>query len=263
MLGQELAAIVLRDGERAILRAVGAADALHVERLLGSPPPAARLWIVARLDDGAALGVGRYVPRPGEATAETLVAVAPGQLGRGIGTLLLEHGLEAARAAGIDTVIAIASADGAALDVLRNSGALLPETRDGDSVLVELSTDRDEHDDPRWQERERARTAASLLPLFRPHAVAVIGASPLSTEIGRQVSERLIQGGFQGPVYPVHPTAHVVASVRAYPTIADVPDHVDLAVIAVQAPAVNRVGAAGPERRRGDRPQRHDWRPTC
>src|SRR5690606_19559918 len=145
--------------------------------------------------DGAVLGLGGYVPRPRETTAETLVAVTPGQLGRGIGTLLLEHALEDARAASIDTLIAEARGDAAALDVLRNSGALLREARDGDSVRLELSTDRDEHDDLRWQERERARTAASLLTVFRPNAIAVIGASPSSSGIGRQVFDRLIEGG--------------------------------------------------------------------
>ena len=50
--------------------------------------------------------------------------------------------------------------------------------------------------------------------------------------------EGLLRGRFNGPVYPVHPTARSVASVRAYPTVLDVPDAVDLAVIAVPASAV-------------------------
>lgn len=230
--------IVLRDGARATLRPADARDARHLERLLGRVPAEARLWLVTGVDDEAVLGAGGFVAHPREALADTLVAVEAGQLGRGIGTLLLEHVLEEARTVGIDTLVATASADDAALEVLRNSGVLLREEQEGDRVRIELSTDRDEHDDPRWQERERARTAASLLPVFCPRSVAVIGASPSPAGIGRQVFDRLVQGGFEGPVYPVHPTARVVASVRAYPTIADVPDRVDLAVIAVPAPAV-------------------------
>jgi acyl-CoA synthetase (NDP forming) len=69
----------------------------------------------------------------------------------------------------------------------------------------------------------------------------VIGASPNAATIGTRVFENLIDARFQGPVYPVHPTARSVASVRAYPTVLDVPDEVDLAVIAVPAAVVLEV----------------------
>jgi acyl-CoA synthetase (NDP forming) len=52
------------------------------------------------------------------------------------------------------------------------------------------------------------------------------------------VLRNLLDGGFAGPVYPVHPDAHHVASVRAYPSVLEVPDEVDLAVIAVPAALV-------------------------
>ena len=48
----------------------------------------------------------------------------------------------------------------------------------------------------------------------------------------------MLEAGFGGVVYPVNPTAEVVQSVRAYPSVADVPGDVDLAVIAVPAVAV-------------------------
>lgn len=87
------------------------------------------------------------------------------------------------------------------------------------------------------------RRAESLEPLFRPRSVAVIGASPNPNAIGTQVFEDLIDARFHGPVYPVHPTARSVASVRAYATVLDVPDDVDLAVIAVPAAVVLEVVA--------------------
>ncbi len=82
------------------------------------------------------------------------------------------------------------------------------------------------------------RRPESLTPLFRPSSVAVVGASSSAGSIGGRVFEGLLRGRFNGPVYPVHPTARSVASVRAYPTVLDVPDAVDLAVIAVPASAV-------------------------
>ena len=50
-----------------------------------------------------------------------------------------------------------------------------------------------------------------------------------------------LESGLEGVVYPVKSSADVVQSVRAYPNVADVPDDVDLAVIAVPAPAVIEV----------------------
>lgn len=69
--------------------------------------------------------------------------------------------------------------------------------------------------------------------LFRPRSVAVIGASRRAGSIGRQVVANLIQGGFQGPVYPVNPKAEVVLSVPAYPSVRAIPGPVDLAVLVV------------------------------
>lgn len=93
-----------------------------------------------------------------------------------------------------------------------------------------------EHDQPGTTPHHRR--SETLIPLFRPRVVAVIGASPSAGSIGGRVFEGLLDGRFNGPVYPVHPTAHSVAAVRAYPSILDVPDEVDLAVIAVPASAV-------------------------
>jgi len=75
----------------------------------------------------------------------------------------------------------------------------------------------------------------SLDPLMRPRAVAVIGASRTRGTIGAEIFHNLLINGFTGPVYPVNPGARVVQGVRAYPTVGDVPDEVDLAVIVVPA----------------------------
>jgi acyl-CoA synthetase (NDP forming) len=71
--------------------------------------------------------------------------------------------------------------------------------------------------------------------------VAVIGAGRGERGVGQAVLRNLLRGDFTGPVYPVHPTATAVAGVRAYPTVLDIPDDVDLAVVAVPAEAVPEV----------------------
>ena len=75
----------------------------------------------------------------------------------------------------------------------------------------------------------------SIEPLLRPRSVAVIGASRKRLTVGGEIFHNLLSHGFNGPVYPVNPTADVVHSVHAYPSIADIPGEVDLAVLVVPA----------------------------
>jgi acetyl coenzyme A synthetase (ADP forming)-like protein len=77
--------------------------------------------------------------------------------------------------------------------------------------------------------------------IFRPRSVAVIGASRQPGSIGAAIFRNLLDKGFEGAVYPVNPSAQVVQSVLAYPSVSAIPGDVDLAVIAIPA---NRVQAA-------------------
>ena len=74
--------------------------------------------------------------------------------------------------------------------------------------------------------------------IFRPRSVAVIGASRRPGSIGAAIFRNLLAHGFDGPVYPVNPTASVVQSVLAWPSVTAIPGDVDLAVIVVPAPLV-------------------------
>jgi acetyltransferase len=73
----------------------------------------------------------------------------------------------------------------------------------------------------------------SLDVIFKPRSVAVIGASTRPGSLGRNLFDKMLAADFNGPIYPVHPTAKYVHSVKAYPTILEVPGAVDLAVIVV------------------------------
>jgi len=79
---------------------------------------------------------------------------------------------------------------------------------------------------------------SSLDRLFHPGAVAVIGASRDRRSIGGAILHNLLTFEFQGQVFPVNPRAAVVHSMKCYPTVEDIPDPVDLAVIAVPKPHV-------------------------
>ena len=86
--------------------------------------------------------------------------------------------------------------------------------------------------------RDRAATAASLRPFFFPSAVAVVGASREPAGIGYRILEALIANSFQGAIYPVNPRAAEICSLRAYASVRDIPEPVDLAVVAVPRDAV-------------------------
>lgn len=82
---------------------------------------------------------------------------------------------------------------------------------------------------------------AGMTALLRPRSVAVIGASQRRGTIGAEILHNLVAAGFNGPVYPVHPTAISVQSIRAWPDIGAIPDPVDLAVIVVPRDQVEGV----------------------
>ncbi len=77
--------------------------------------------------------------------------------------------------------------------------------------------------------------------IFKPHSLAVIGASSRRNTIGREILHNLIDYEFNGKIFPVNPKAGVIHSIKAYSTILDVPDAVDMAIIAVPSKAVSKI----------------------
>ena len=69
--------------------------------------------------------------------------------------------------------------------------------------------------------------------IFKPKSVAIIGASTRKGTIGRETLHNILLAEFNGKVFPVNPKAPVIHSIKAYSTILDVPDAVDLAIIIV------------------------------
>ena len=67
--------------------------------------------------------------------------------------------------------------------------------------------------------------------IFAPASLAVVGASTAPGKVGHDIFVNILKGGYTGTLYPVNPKARSVASVRAYPTILDIPDEVSLAMI--------------------------------
>ena len=77
--------------------------------------------------------------------------------------------------------------------------------------------------------------------IFSPKTVAVIGATEKVGSVGRTVLWNLVSTPFGGTIFPVNPKRHSVLGIKAYPTIARVPEPVDLVVIATPAATVPEV----------------------
>jgi len=84
----------------------------------------------------------------------------------------------------------------------------------------------------------RTQKRFPLDAIFRPGNVAVIGATERPGSVGRTVLWNLISTPFGGTVFPINPKRPGVLGIKAYPSIKDVPDRVDLAVIITPAPTV-------------------------
>ncbi len=179
------------------------------------------------------LGIGHYV-MVSETTAEVAFFVDERIQGRGLGTLLLEHLAEMAWRRGVLQFEAyVLSENQRMLRVFQDSGYEFHEQQDSGVIHLVLPLQQTERIHALAGAREKLATAASLRAFFEPSVVAVVGASRDSHRLGHLLLQHVLHGSFAGVVYPVNPSAHAVLGVRAYPSVKDVPEAVDLVVIVV------------------------------
>jgi acyl-CoA synthetase (NDP forming)/GNAT superfamily N-acetyltransferase len=226
-------------------------EAQRVTRAPGPGHAALLAWL-----GGELAGVASYESGDQPGIAEIALAVPDDLHGRGIGTLLLEHLVSIARQRKLQAFTAVALPENAAmLGVFADAG--LPEQRrliDGEVVLT-FPLPADEADRRLGDyldsvaARESRADIASLRHLLRPGSIAVIGASRRRGSAGREILHNIVSGGFAGQVYPVNPAAQALAglTLEGLPCLAsvgDLPGQVDVAVIAVPAPALVEVAEA-------------------
>ncbi len=85
---------------------------------------------------------------------------------------------------------------------------------------------------------EHSVVAPKLNSVFYPESIAVVGASTRPGTVGNDIFRNLLYAEFNGSVYPVNPKAKSILGVHAYPSLADIPSSIDLAVLIVPASAV-------------------------
>ena len=82
---------------------------------------------------------------------------------------------------------------------------------------------------------DQADIVEKMNRIMKPKAVAVIGASAENGKIGNSVMKNLINGGYAGEIYPIHPVADSIMGKKAYKSVKDVPGDIDVAVFAIPA----------------------------
>lgn len=257
--------VVLRDGSTVCVRPVRAEDRGALLAFLeGMSPESRRLrffsaaadlrgaarWaatagqrrgygLVATTGDPPSIVAHAGFERVDDDRAEVAFEVADSLRGRGLGTILMAHLAGAARAEGISRFLAdVLPENRRMLEVFQEAGfpAEIARTREG--IGVELTTELSLDALERFEARERTGAAAAMRHFLEPASVAVVGASRREGSVGAAVLASIVRSGFDGPVYPVNPNTDTVAGLRAYPSVTDLPETPELAVVAVRAERV-------------------------
>ena len=190
---------------------------------------------------GQIIAVGRYdVVKPGE--AEVAFLVEDQHQGRGIAQLLLEHLAQAGRERGVEKFVAEVLPDNTRMiQTFRDAGYRVVSEYEEGVLQLEFSIDPTDTAIGVMISREHRAEAASIEKFFKPRSVAVIGASRRQETIGQALVRNLVMGDFAGRIYAVNPTSSAVSGLPTYKTVGDIPDDVDVAIVAVPAEAVQDV----------------------
>jgi GNAT superfamily N-acetyltransferase len=167
--------------------------------------------------------VGRYERLgPDSPDAEVAFVVEDAHQGRGIGSVLMEHLAEAARANGISRFVAeVLPQNGGMLRVFSDFGYQVRRRYSDGVVHLSFPIEPTEKSREVQESREQRTEAKSIARLLAPRGVAVYGASTSGQGIGAALLGHLRDGGFTGAIVPVHRSAERVAGLPAYPSAAD------------------------------------------
>jgi acyl-CoA synthetase (NDP forming)/GNAT superfamily N-acetyltransferase len=198
---------------------------------------------------GSVVGLTTAEPL-GDGVAEVAFLVDDRESGRGLGSLLLEHLAAAARQRGIHRFTAqVLVENRAMLNVFLDAGFSLTRHAVRGVVDIEMDTAATSRAVAAADQRGGLAEARSLRPFLAPATVAVVGARRDGSGVGSAILRSIREGGFAGPVYVVRPGGGDVLGEPSFASFADLPQPVDLAIVAVPAEAaldvVRQAASAG------------------
>ena len=221
---------VLRTHHEAEIARITSADPEHDVVLVGES--GGRILAIASYTRN------RHVP----SRADVAFAIADELQGRGVGTRLLEQLAAIARRNQIAFFDADVLGDNTRMmRVFEDSGFVI--VRDLDSAVYHVVLSLEDTDQHRDRAASRAFTAAtaSMHHIFSPRSLVVVGANRERGKIGSELLHNVVSGGYTGRLSVVHPSAASIDGVKAYPSVAEVPGPIDLALIAVPADRVTGI----------------------
>jgi acyl-CoA synthetase (NDP forming)/GNAT superfamily N-acetyltransferase len=215
-----------------------------INELCDDTSPARALTLIAWRQVGDAIrpiAIASYTATR-NATAEVAFAVDDRFQGRGIGTAMLERLAAVAARNGFERFQAVTSVDNdAMLEVFRDSGFEMRSKSAQGVADVRLNLTASEGAATVIDTRQRLATVASLAPILTPGSAAVVGVSRDQTALGRRIFDNLAGGQFRGRLYPINARVHEMGAHRCLRSVADLPEPVDLAIVAVPWAQVDAV----------------------
>src|SRR6476659_2979548 len=193
-----------------------------------------RVALVATLD-GEIIGIGRY-DRIDPGSAEVAFNISDHYQGKGIGSVMLEHLAAIAQEMGINRFVAeVLPQNRKMLTVFKEAGYEVTHHIEDGVVEVSFDISPTEQSKAVQLSREHRAESRSMHTILFPERVAIIGASRREESIGALVMRNILAAGYRGELYPIHRVADRIQGLLAYPSIHDVPEPVDLAVVVVPA----------------------------
>lgn len=198
---------------------------------------------------GKIVGVGRY-DRIDDSSAEVAFTVRDDFQGLGLGSVLLEHLTSAARERGIRRFVAdVLPANQRMIGTFTEAGFRVHQQFEDGVIELDFDIAPNADEAAVMQAREHAFEARSIESLLNPSKVVVFGVSRRPESIGQLVVRNLLECGFTGSLYAVHPEVDEVAGIPAFRSVTDAPGPIDLAIITAPidsvASIVSESAAAG------------------
>jgi acyl-CoA synthetase (NDP forming)/RimJ/RimL family protein N-acetyltransferase len=199
-----------------------------------------RVALVATLHEDI-IGVARF-DRLDDATAEVAFHISDAHQGKGVGSVLLEHLAAIGQERGVAKFVAdVLPQNRKMIQVFTEAGYEVNYHFDDGVIAVAFTIEPTAHSQAVRLSREHRAEALSVRSALFPESIAVIGASRRVDSIGHQLLTNIRAGGFTGRVHAVNIEARHVQGLEAHSRVSEIPDHIDLAVVAVPAASVQLV----------------------
>jgi len=190
---------------------------------------------------GEIIGVARY-DRLDAKTAEVAFNISDAFQGKGVGSVLLEHLAAVAQERGVAKFVAdVLPQNRKMIQVFNDAGYEVSHNFDNGVIAVAFEIEPTVQSLAVRLSREHRAESVSVRSMLFPDSIAVIGASRRTDSIGHQLLASIRAGGFTGTVHAVNIEARHVQGLKAYSRVSEIPDHIDLAVVAVPAASVQLV----------------------